>query len=169
MLKRYYTGIILFILLFSITAYAEHKSPVHPRKSTPKRDIFMMEKRLFDLINSERKAKNLPEFKLNTKIQNAARAHSKDMVKRRFFDHLNPDKQDVGSRLKAVNIKWAAVAENIASNKNMDDPIETAFKSWLNSSSHYKNIINPEYELSGIGIAQGQDDTFFFTQIFVKQ
>jgi len=68
-----------------------------------------------------------------------------------------------------VNIKWAAVAENIASNKNMDDPIETAFKSWLNSSSHYKNIINPEYELSGIGIAQGQDDTFFFTQIFVKQ
>ncbi len=170
MLKKHHVFffIILFILSAS-TSPAEQKTQVHTRKLTPKRDLFMMEKRLFDLINSERRLRNLNQFKLDTKIQKAARSHSKDMVKRRYFDHVNPDKENVGSRLKAAKIKWTMVAENIASNKNMDDPVEIAFKGWLESKDHYKNITSAEYELSGIGIAQAQDDTFYFTQIFVKQ
>lgn len=129
----------------------------------------MMEKRLFDMINSERRSKGLPLLKSDAKIQKAARAHSRDMIKRNFFDHVNPDSETVGDRLKIAKIKWIMVAENIASNMNMDDPVETAFENWLKSSSHYKNIINKEYELSGIGIAQAQDNTFYFTQVFVKQ
>ncbi|MFZ3064913.1 MAG: CAP domain-containing protein [Nitrospirota bacterium] len=170
MLIKYYA--FLLIIVFSLSAStspAEQKIQVHTRKLTPKRDLFMMEKKLFDLINSERRTRNLNQFKLDTKIQKAARAHSKDMVKRRYFDHVNPDKENVGTRLKAAKIKWTIVAENIASNKNTEDPVETAFKSWLESKDHYKNIISAEYELSGIGIAQAQDDTFYFTQIFVKQ
>lgn len=129
----------------------------------------MMENRLFDLINSERRAKVLPLLKSDAKLQKAARAHSRDMIKRKFFDHTNPDKQTVGDRLKIAKIKWTMAAENIASNKNMDDPVESAFEGWLKSSTHYKNIINAEYELSGIGIAQAQDNTFYFTQVFIKQ
>jgi len=170
LVKKY--CVISLIILFILPANAvpaEQKTQVHTRKLTPKRNLFMMEKRLFDLINSERRSKNLNQFKLDTKIQKAARTHSMDMVKRRYFDHLNPDKENVGTRLKAAKIQWTMVAENIASNKNMEDPVETAFRSWLESKGHYKNIINAEYELSGIGIAQAQDDTFYFTQIFVKQ
>lgn len=170
MLIRYYVlFLVILISLSASAAPAEQKTQVHTRKLTPKRDLFMMEKRLFDLINSERRSRNLNQFKLDAKIQKAARMHSKDMVKRRYFDHINPDKENVGTRLKSAKIQWTMAAENIASNKNMEDPVETAFKSWLESKDHYKNIINAEYELSGIGIAQSQDDTFYFTQIFVKQ
>ena len=170
LVKKY--CVISLIILFILPANAvpaEQKTQVHTRKLTPKRDLFMMEKKLFDLINSERRTRNLNQFKLDTKIQKAARTHSMDMVKRRYYDHLNPDKENVGTRLKAAKTQWTMAAENIASNKNMEDPVETAFKSWLESNDHYKNIINAEYELSGIGIAQAQDDTFYFTQIFVKQ
>lgn len=166
---RYAFFLVILFSLSASTSPAEQKTQVHTRKLTPKRDLFMMEKRLFDMINSERRSKNLNQFKLDTKIQKAARTHSMDMVKRRYFDHINPDKEDVGTRLKSAKIKWTMAAENIASNKNMEDPVETAFKSWLESRDHYKNIINAEYELSGIGIAQARDDTFYFTQIFVKQ
>ncbi len=169
-LKKYYA--IFLIILFSLLANsvpAEQKPQIHTKKLTPKRDLFMMEKRLFGMINSERLTKGLIPLKSDAKIQKAARTHSRDMVKRRYFDHVNPDKESVGSRLKAAKIKWTMVAENIASNKNLDDPVEAAFKSWLESKDHYRNIINSDYELSGIGIAQAQDDAFFFTQIFVKQ
>ncbi len=168
LIRRYYVVLAVLIVLLSNIVLAEQKTPIHTRKLTPKRDLFMMEKRLFDMVNVERASKGLNQLKLDTKIQKTARAHSKDMVKRRYFAHVNPDKENVGSRLKAAKIKWTMVAENIASNKNMEDPVETAFKSWLESREHYKNITNTEYELSGIGIAQAQDDTFFFTQIFVK-
>lgn len=167
---QYYliTLVILVSVFMQGIVFAEHKTPPS-KKITPRRDIFMMEKRLFDMVNAERRLKGAPQLRLVEKIQKVARAHSRDMIKRRFFDHVNPDKETVGDRLKIAKIKWTMVAENIASNKNMDDPIESAFENWLKSSSHYKNIINAEYEMSGIGIAQTQDNTFYFTQVFVRE
>ncbi|MEK6682561.1 MAG: CAP domain-containing protein [Nitrospirota bacterium] len=173
MLKADILRYCLIALIISLSVFlhdtisAEHKTSPS-RKITPRRDVFIMENRLFDMVNSERRAKGLPLLKSDAKLQKAARAHSRDMIKRKFFDHTNPDKQTVGDRLKIAKIKWTMAAENIASNKNMDDPVESAFEDWLKSSSHYKNIINAGYELSGIGIAQAQDNAFYFTQVFVK-
>ncbi len=38
---------------------------------------------------------------------------------------------------------------------------------WLDSPSHLRNIESPDYELTGIGVVQGPNGVYYFTQLFV--
>ncbi len=64
-----------------------------------------------------------------------------------------------------LDIKGAA--ENVAFNKGFDDPAAQACEGWFASPGHETNIVG-DYTHAAIGIAEKDDGTIYFTQIFIK-
>lgn len=74
----------------------------------------LLQAAIFYMTNRERHKKGLPPLKYKPELEQAARDHSKDMVKYNFFDHTSPvrGKRTPDDRLKKVGIK-GTVGENI--------------------------------------------------------
>jgi uncharacterized protein YkwD len=107
------------------------------------------EKQMLQLHNRERASRDLPRLCVHPKLQKAANAHSRDMIRRDRFTHGN-----VGRRLKKFGYRWSAYAENIARDDGRPSP-ETTFKGWMRSSSHRSNILDRRFDEVGIGAATG--------------
>ena len=107
------------------------------------------ERQMLRLHNQERASRDLPRLCIHPKLQKAANAHSRDMIRRDRFTHGN-----VGRRLKKFGYRWSAYAENIALDDGRPSP-ETTFKGWMRSSSHRSNILDRRFDEVGIGAATG--------------
>jgi len=128
-----------------------------------------MEDQVFALVNLERDANAVTPLIESEDLRLVARAHSQDMVRRMFFDHVNPDGLNPADRVQAAGIPYTSVGENIAWNYGYADPGQTAVDWWMNSSGHRANILNGGYTHSGVGVAQRLDGAWFFTQLFAQQ
>lgn len=118
-----------------------------------------------NLINNHRGSQTLASLTWNDEIAELALEHSANMASgQEEFGHNGFD--DRIDRL-AVTISFSGSAENVAFNEGADDPAAVAVDSWLNSPGHLANI-EGDYDLTGIGVAEGSDGSFYFTQIFLR-
>ncbi|MBI4639947.1 MAG: PDZ domain-containing protein [Candidatus Tectomicrobia bacterium] len=129
-----------------------------------------IEEEIFRAVNRAREEEGLPSLKENPHLQRVARRHSEDMATRHFFDHFNSEGWDVVDRLRAENIKgFTAAGENIFSGKSVVDPAQVAVREWLKSPSHRRNLLNPRYIEGGTGIAWGDQNTIYITQVYLER
>lgn len=125
----------------------------------------MLEQQILDLTNAERTKLGLKPLKWNEELAKLARAHSQDMVDRNFFSHENPDGKSPFDRMREAGIDYRISAENIAAGQASP---EKAVAEWMNSEGHRKNILKPELEELGVGIARGGKYGIYWTQTFAK-
>lgn len=151
--------------------------------------IINLEKEILKLINQKRKEYNLKPLKLHEKLNEIALLHSKDMVKRNYTSHISPDGLSPNDRAKKAgfNIKIKkkngyriGIGENIYETQAMMEengkisyylekyPVvaKKVVNSWMASEGHRKNILNPDYKITGIGIAISKDKKIKITQVF---
>jgi uncharacterized protein YkwD len=124
------------------------------------------EVRLHELVNQHRQSKGLPALTLDATISDQARDHSFKMANgNRVFGH-----DFFSDRVTAINqtIPLDSAGENVASNLGAADPVAQAVEDWLKSPGHLANI-EGGFDMTGIGIVQGNDGRFLLTQIFVKK
>jgi len=138
------------------------KDKDEPLISDDKREEY--EKKILELVNEERKKENLNTLTWNEKLAEVARSHSEDMVKRKFFSHTNPDGQSPFDRYKENGISYSYAAENIAAGNVTP---EEAMNSWMNSDGHRANILNPDLDEIGVGLAFGGSYGYYWTQCFL--
>jgi uncharacterized protein YkwD len=83
----------------------------------------------------------------------AALRHSRDMARRRFFEHRGSDGSDPRDRVKRAGYASRLTGENIAYG-----PVsaEEVVAGWLASPGHCENIMDPRFQDIGIGIATGR-------------
>jgi uncharacterized protein YkwD len=144
------------------------------------------------LINQERREKLLPALTLDNSLLSIAKAHSLDMATRGYFDHVNLNRQTPTDRANQADYTcrknlvggWYSdgIAENIfqtwtyssstfiygiASHHYMtiDAIAEQVVQGWMGSSGHRENILEKQYDKSGIGIAVN-NDMVYVTQNF---
>jgi uncharacterized protein YkwD len=99
-----------------------------------------------------------------------ARLHSENMARQNFFDHTNPQGENMTMRARACGVcGWSAIAENIAYNSGYDDPAAFAVERWLTSPKHRTNMLRGGFTHSGVGVARAADGRVFFTQVFVTR
>lgn len=123
-------------------------------------DLAAIRKEILDLVNAERKKRNLPVMKQNTKLDLAAHRHAEDMTKRKFFSHKSPDGSDPESRISAVGYfvppcncaHHFSYGENIA--KDQKTPRDV-MKAWMESKIHRDNILKADFLELGTGFAGG--------------
>lgn len=115
------------------------------------------------LINEQRAAEQLAPLAEQAQLTKASADFSALMVAQRFFSHVGPDGSDLTDRLTAAGYlgqpgSWA-VGENIAWGESyLSSPAEIV-KAWMDSPGHRKNILSPDFEEIGLGIALGTPST----------
>lgn len=95
----------------------------------------------------------LPPLAMRPELQCAARRHSRDMDERGFFDHVNPDGEDVEDRVRRTGYSFGVVGETIAraSGAPDTDPFEVLESLRLAGGAECQNLVDPRYDSVGIG------------------
>jgi uncharacterized protein YkwD len=128
------------------------------------------EQRAFDLANAERRRRGESSLVWDAELTRMARLHSENMARQNFFDHTNPQGENMTMRARACGVcGWSAMAENIAYNSGYDDPAAFAVQRWMTSPKHRANMLRAGFTHSGIGVARAADGRIFFTQVFVTR
>lgn len=127
---------------------------------------------MFDLTNKQRlfgRIRPLVEVK---ELSQAARRHSEDMLRRRFFAHTNPDRKTPADRVKAaLNREVSASAENLwmrtGAVTSAEKLVEEAVAQLMDSRPHRSNILNDRYTHLGVGVAVTRSEVRV-TQLFAR-
>lgn len=128
-----------------------------------------LERRAFDLVNSERRTRGESPLVWDAELSRLARQHSFEMARSGFLDHRGADGRDMADRARAMGIRgWRALGENIAFNQGFNDPSAFAVQRWMGSSKHRANILNSQFTRTGIGVARAADGSIYFTQVFMN-
>jgi uncharacterized protein YkwD len=111
------------------------------------------------LINVQRHRHGLPAVRLNPRLSQAARAHSRDMVRRRYFSHTTPEGLSFADRIRGTGYLRASrrwfVGENLAWGWRGRDSARRIVRAWMHSPPHREVMLNPAFSEVGIGIASG--------------
>lgn len=119
------------------------------------------EQKLLDLVNKARSDKGLETLVIDENLMKVARMKAKDMVDKNYFSHQSPTYGSPFDMMRQFDNVFKSAGENIAGNKT----IEGAFKAWMGSESHKKNIMNSGFKVTGIGV----ESSSTYGKILVQQ
>jgi len=137
------------------------KIPLENNVKTNKSEL--IEKQLLSLINEQRKKSGLKSLILDENLKRIARLKAQDMVNGNYFSHTS---KKYGSPFEMLNnnkVKYKTAGENIAGSADVQQTI----KAWMKTDSHKKNILNKNYNYTGIGIATSKDYGLIIVEEFV--
>lgn len=119
------------------------------------------EYQLFDLTNADRVNNGVPVLTWDDNVKETARKHSQDMADQNYFDHTNPEGLSPFDRMQADEVSFILAGENLAYGQ-----ISSIFahEGLMNSIGHRKNILRPDYEFLGIGVAFNSESQPYYTQ-----
>ena len=118
------------------------------------------EQQIFEITNVIRNRFELETLEWDEGVAKVAYDHSKDMYENNFFSHESSVFGSLNDRLDANEIQYQSAGENIATEYN-DGP--AAVEGWLNSEGHRKVILNKDFNVLGVGVAQK-----YYTQNFIQ-
>ena len=105
-----------------------------------------------NMVNAERTQRGIAPLKVNQSLNAAAYNKSLDMISRNYFEHyalgLSP-----WNFIKDQKYDYLYAGENLAMDFNTS---EAAVSAWMNSETHRKNILNPDYTEMGVGVVKGE-------------
>jgi uncharacterized protein YkwD len=95
----------------------------------------------------------------------AARIHAEQMAAHQRQDHTISGAQypTLQSRLQAVGYVYANAAENVAWNQQS---AQSAVNSWMTSSGHRANILDPQLTEIGTAMARSARGEPYWIQVF---
>lgn len=123
-------------------------------QSTPKSDSEILQR-----INEIRRENGLKDLMISDDLCLIAEIRAEEASK--LWSHTRPNGKRVDSL--ADKIEWCVIGENLAKHKNA--PTEKVVEAWVNSKSHYENIINPRFIKCGIGEFKN-GDMIYISMIF---
>ncbi len=121
------------------------------------------EKEVFDLINKQRTNNGLAALKNDSEVQRVVRIKVQDMVDNNYFSHTSPTYGSPFDMLKSFKISYKTAGENIAGNSSNS----SAVTAWMNSSGHKANILNSNFNYTGIGVVSSPKYGKMYVQLFI--
>jgi len=124
---------------------------------------------LFELSNFAREQLDLKPLNESPVLDTAAYLKAKDMMEKGYFAHYSPEGTTPWYWLNISGYGYRTAGENLAIGFLESGQVHSA---WMDSSSHKKNILNPDFQEMGIAVLkdnfQGRETTlvvqFFGTQ-----
>ncbi len=122
---------------------------------------------LLNLVNSSRNQDGLSPLNLNSSLNDIASIRSQDMIDRNYFSHTTPEGKNIFNILQEHGIAYAIAGENIQYSYPPSNASSAQyFNTWMSSSVHRANILNPNYSQIGIG-ASFNNDRFVAIIVFL--
>lgn len=108
------------------------------------------------LLNAERAQRGLAPLRANPTLGRAAGRHARDMVRRRFFDHVSPDGATVDDRVRRAGYRGGRrTGETIAWGTGADSTAAAVVAVWMTSPAHREVILDPRFRDVGLGLVMG--------------
>ncbi|MFH0820227.1 MAG: septal ring lytic transglycosylase RlpA family protein [Candidatus Peregrinibacteria bacterium] len=136
-------------------------NPTDFKESLMKLDVTKVPKEFLDLVNQDRQAQVRSKVTLDDSLSALAQARAEDMVKNHYFGHWNPNGQSV-NELRSSHGITQTVSENLA----QEQTPALAHYGLLRSAIHRASILNSEWTRLGIGVAENEDGSYIFVELF---
>jgi len=140
-------------------------------------DPWALEQAMVDSVmrasNARRAEAGLAPLGLDTGLSESARRYSQKMRDLAFFSHDAPDGEDLARRLpEDARYRYARLGENLWSAQGAldwraDSLSAQATEDWILSPSHRDNLLEPIYDIAGVGVAVDTDQVFV-TMLYAK-
>jgi uncharacterized protein YkwD len=91
---------------------------------------------------------SVPPLALSSKLNDAARAHARDLARNNTLSHSGSDGSTPAERVARTGYTWRVVGENVASGPTTPDEV---MEGWLASPGHCENLMSPRFTEMGIG------------------
>lgn len=121
------------------------------------------EQETFNLINKQRTNNGLQALKIDNEVQTVARVKAQDMVNNNYFSHNSPTYGTPFEMLNKYKVSYKTAGENIAGNSSNS----AAVTAWMNSSGHKANILNSNFNYTGIGVVKSNKYGKIYVQMFI--
>jgi hypothetical protein len=149
-------GLVLLLLIFALAGSlfaTDYDSAV--------------EKKMFELVNQERRSRGLSELRWNDKLRDSARKHTDALVEHKFLSHQFVGEPNVQTRIAATGLHFSASAENLASSTSNTptDAAQELHDALMHSAGHRANILNVKMTAIGIGVRH-EGESHYATQNF---
>ena len=154
----------LFGLWLALLLWPLHAAAGSPADASP---FARLEAAFHDEVNAVRTSKHLIELRRLPEIDRVARAHSQDMARRHYLSHVTPEGRNPVDRLHEGGVSGFTLAAENAGMTTRPDPNREILQGWLHSDDHRHNLYAPPFNATGIGVAQADDGTFYYTQLYV--
>lgn len=126
-----------------------------PRSS----EVLSLEASALCLVNAERARRAMVPLLRDARLHAAARTHSIDMVRHRYFGHVDRRGRDSHARILLAGWpeagSWLRTGENLAWGSGRRSRPAEIVRMWLASPGHRRNMLDPDYREAGIGVAHG--------------
>jgi hypothetical protein len=114
---------------------------------------------LLCLLNKIRRAHGLKPLRGNPRLLKAAERHSRSMVQRGYFSHVEPGGLSPLDRVRRTGYLSGARAwtcgENIGWGEGPTSTPRSMMEAWMNSAPHRANILNASFREVGLGGVPG--------------
>lgn len=109
--------------------------------------------RSLELVNNLRDEEGLEGLNWNDNLANAAQDKVNDIVSKRYFQHTSPEGVKAWDFILKNDYSYVYAGENLAIDYGS---VDDAFAAWVESPSHYRNLVSEKYK--EYGFAQGEGD-----------
>ncbi|MDD2392171.1 MAG: CAP domain-containing protein, partial [Bacilli bacterium] len=86
-------------------------------------------------------------------------------INNNYFGHNSPTYGSPFEMLRTFGVEFTTAGENIASGQRTAAEV---MNSWMNSTEHRANILNPTYNQIGVGAVKDDNGNTFWTQLFIR-
>ena len=129
------------------------------------------EQQFLDLVNKERKAHHLSELIVAPLLVKVAREKSQEMHDLNYWGHESPiPEKRTAMRRVLYYLPEPPLDMLVGENLCYSDKINVAddHQALMNSPTHRKNILKPEYQYIGLGCFISPEKKFWTTEIFLQ-
>ena len=151
-----YLAVVGFTQVSDPTAISSAKATKHRLVNQARQQVRRTD--LLSKINALRKSNSLPRLSLDCKLTNAAQFMAEDMATRNYMAHVTKSGLDISARVALHGRKqFLILRENIAAGNSSTSK---TMQQWIDSPTHYKNLIADDVNVCGIGYAKGPKSTY---------
>ena len=160
-----------FILMGSISIATYQTAVVEEQEiekqiqtiSKEKVELNKEEQEILEYINEYRAQNGLLKLKVLANLQEVANLKAQDIVQNSYFSHTSQNLGTPFEMLKNKKVNYKIAGENLAGSTTS----KKAFEAWKQSELHNKNMLEEEFEYTGICVVDSPIYGKMFVQIFI--
>lgn len=172
MKRKFFAALVCAAFLVLQFAFFSTEIPAQRRNDNyriSRTDFSSEEFEIYELVNERRTKSRLMRLEWDDDIAEMARRYSAEMARGNFFSHYDRRGRSVVDRAENFGLRgWTGIGENLFFSEGYGDFSSLAVSGWLRSNTHKKNMLNPQWTATGIGIASDRAGRIYVTQVFLK-
>ena len=114
--------------------------------------LVKQQEKVIDLTNEVRVREGVSPITYVESLGQSSLHKATDMAEKVYFEHVSPEGKKLKNFLEDVGYRYSVAGENLA--VGFSSP-EAMVKAWVESPTHFSNLIDPDFKDIGVGSAVG--------------